>query len=163
MLFFTRVLESNRGKQCRKFSWFLDWLTKSFDKWENDRTQMSAMMCWSIRRCRNDLVWNQRGREVTNVVESTRVALNQWKCARDKTFDNFLCYMIQADGDEQWRRPMENKIKINADTVIFEPSNYYSFSYMERDHMWEVLTGVNHIIYPRKMLKQWGFVRRSFG
>lgn len=54
---------------------FTDWLSCTFDNWDTKQRQEAAMLCWSLWKCRNELVWNQRG---TEVVVTTRVVFNQW-------------------------------------------------------------------------------------
>lgn len=71
----------------------------------------------------NDLVWNQHGLDANEVVQSAFAVLNQWTSAQDKTFDQFMGYMIQEDGHEHWQQPTMNKVKINIDAAIFEESN----------------------------------------
>lgn len=60
-----------------KYDSFVSGLSNEFDKWSIDKINMGSMICWAIWRCRNDLVWNQRGMEVIDVVESANVVLNQ--------------------------------------------------------------------------------------
>lgn len=43
-------------------------------------------------------------------------------------------YMTQNDGDEHWRKPAINNIKINTDAATFEESNCFSFAFIVRDH-----------------------------
>ncbi|XP_074356204.1 uncharacterized protein LOC141695896 [Apium graveolens] len=42
--------------------------------------------------------------------------------------------MSHNDGDEHWRKPMINSIKINSDAAIFEDSKCYGRAYIIRDH-----------------------------
>ncbi|KAK1377310.1 SCF ubiquitin ligase, Skp1 component [Heracleum sosnowskyi] len=53
--------------------------------------------------CRNELVWNQRGSDVVDVVESAKVVFRQWQNAQDRHFDNFLGFTTHENGDEHWR------------------------------------------------------------
>lgn len=54
---------------------------------------MTAMVSRSLWERRNESVWNQKGMEVVDVVESAKVVLNQGQCAQDKLFDNYLGFM----------------------------------------------------------------------
>ena len=67
------------------------------------------------------------------------MVFNQWKYAQDKTFDNYLGLMTNADGIEHWTLPEDNMIKVNSDATIFETSNCYSFSLVARNHKRELL------------------------
>lgn len=119
---------------------FSDWFASEYSSWDTDSRRSGAMLCWSIWKCMNDLIWNQRSLEVVEVVASSKVALNQWQSAQDKTFDSFLGHMTSADGDEQWTVPADNKIKVNCDAAIFEAQNCYSYAFAARDHRGEVVT-----------------------
>lgn len=50
---------------------------------------------------RNDIVWNQISVEPLELVQSAEIVLNQWRNAQDKSFDNYLGFMTQADGKAQ--------------------------------------------------------------
>ncbi|WOH04559.1 hypothetical protein DCAR_0623969 [Daucus carota subsp. sativus] len=56
--------------------------------WMVEKRQMGVMLCWAIWKCRNNLVWNQRGLEITEVVESAKVVRSQWKKAQDNLFNH---------------------------------------------------------------------------
>lgn len=58
---------------------FTDWFSSTFDSLDVDLRRSVAMLCWSIWKCKNELVWNQRSLEMVEVVASSRVALNQWQ------------------------------------------------------------------------------------
>lgn len=57
---------------------FGDWLQSMFDSCGRNELQLVTILLWSIWRCRNEVVWNQKGMEVQEVVESTKLILNQW-------------------------------------------------------------------------------------
>lgn len=79
---------------------FLDWMVSVFDTWSTNKRQDAAMLCWSIWRGWNELVWRQKGLEVSDVVVSARMVLSQWKKAQDRTFDNFMGFLTDEDGRE---------------------------------------------------------------
>lgn len=113
---------------------FAEWLMNSFNGWNKNKRQLGAMLCWSIWKCRNDMVWKQKCLEVDDVVMSANVVLNQWQCAQDKFFNHYLCLMTQEDGDERWVAPKDNKVKVNTDAAIFSSTNCYSFAFIVRNH-----------------------------
>ena len=55
--------------------------------WSSDERQMGDMLCLTIWKCGNDLVWNQKYMEVAEVIHSARVALSRLKEAQDKFLD----------------------------------------------------------------------------
>ena len=118
---------------------FSDWVLNNFDSWDVAKRQKNAMLCWSIWKARNELVWNQRGTEIVDVVESANMVLRQWQSAQDKQFDNFLGFMTKEDGEEHWSLPSENKSKVNTDAAIFQSSNCYSFAFVARNHAGDLI------------------------
>ncbi|XP_074326550.1 uncharacterized protein LOC141664498 [Apium graveolens] len=100
---------------------YLQWMITEMDGKTVDQRCMSIMLCWAIWKCRNDLVWKQKGMEVSEVVALTKVVLNQWRQAQDKNFDRTWGLLNSEDSDELWTVPMENKIKVNTDAAVFKP------------------------------------------
>ena len=87
-----------------------------------------------IWKNRNELIWNQRSLNISEVVESAYSVLNQWRSVQDHTFDRFLGYMSHEDGDEHWHLPQPNSVKVNTDAAIFEDLNCYSHAFVVRNH-----------------------------
>lgn len=56
---------------------FLDWMISTFDTWSSEKRGDAAMLCCSLWKGRNELVWKQKSRELREVVAFARVALNQ--------------------------------------------------------------------------------------
>lgn len=68
------------------------------------------------------------------MVESAYSILNQWNSVQDKSFDRFIAYMNQDDGDEHWHTPTTNRVKIIVDIAIFAETNCYSHAFVIIDH-----------------------------
>lgn len=49
-----------------------------------------SMLCWSLWNCRNNLVWNQKGKEVREVVELATLFLVSGKVLRTKILTHHL-------------------------------------------------------------------------
>uniref|UniRef100_A0A803QFT1 Reverse transcriptase domain-containing protein n=1 Tax=Cannabis sativa TaxID=3483 RepID=A0A803QFT1_CANSA len=113
---------------------FADWLLQMFEKWSGHDRYLISMLCWSLWKSRNSLVWNQKSVEVADVLVLTRTTLNQWIYAQDRQFDPSFGLMNSEDGNEHWQVPKENTIKINTDVAIFESTTRYSYSCVARDH-----------------------------
>ncbi|XP_074359589.1 uncharacterized protein LOC141699273 [Apium graveolens] len=107
---------------------FNNWLSAMIQKCINRKLQEVVMVCWSMWHNRNEIVWNQRGGEGSEVCRSAKALLNQWQNAQDKSFDNFLDFMNQEDDKERWEQPQEGTVKINVDAAIFENFNTYCWS-----------------------------------
>ncbi|XP_074356451.1 uncharacterized protein LOC141696148 [Apium graveolens] len=104
----------------------------------NQRNQVevdhTTMISWMIWKSRNEIVWNQKFMDCSNVVMLALSDLNQWKFVQDRSFSNSLGYMTQEDGLEQWQLPKENRVKVNSDAALFEDPNRYSYAFVVRDH-----------------------------
>lgn len=60
-----------------EFSTFSDWLSMVFHRCNQDELGIVAVLSWSFWKCRNELVWNQRGMKDTDVVESAKSLLSK--------------------------------------------------------------------------------------
>ena len=47
------------------------------------------------------------GEEFDRVVVSAKLTLSHWWSAQDRSFDNFLGFMTQADCKERWECPLQ--------------------------------------------------------
>lgn len=118
---------------------FLAWITNVLDTWEIEKKCTGVLLCWSIWKCRNDLVWSQKGMEAREVVESARVVLSQWRDAQDKTFNRSWGLLEPHDGDEHWTLPEFNKTKVNTDAAIFLASSCYAYAFIARNHQGDLV------------------------
>lgn len=73
---------------------FSDWLTAAFRMYKKSEVEVVVMICWSLWKNKNDIVWNQRGIEYTEICS-----------AQVRSFDISLRFMTQEDGNEYWERP----------------------------------------------------------
>ncbi|XP_074324344.1 uncharacterized protein LOC141661259 [Apium graveolens] len=104
-------LECFFAKSC-----WQEWVFNVFNGWETVKRQSGAMLCWTIWKCRNDLIWNQKCLEAQKAANSAR-----------------------NDGDERWTLPTENQTKVNTDAAVFVSSKRYSYAYAARNHNGELL------------------------
>lgn len=118
---------------------FTEWLSVAFQRYTREGIKRIGMICWSIWNNRNEIVWNQKGMEFTEVVELAFLGLQQCQTAQDRSFDNFLGFMTQVEGMEQWKCPNNGIIKVNIVAVIFEDSDSYSYSRLARNHLGELV------------------------
>ena len=123
-------------RDCTNFS---QWLSLVMEMHSSKNVQIACMLCWEMWKNRNAVVWQQKGEEFDRVVVSAKLTFNHWWSAQDKSFDNFLGFMTQADGKERWERPVEGALKVNTDAAIFSDSNKYSYSLVARDHKGELV------------------------
>lgn len=117
-----------------EFSTFMEWLQLVFQKQQSDDILAVTMICWMIWKSRNELIWNQHSLSYSEIVESALSVLNQWRIVQDRTFDPFMGYMSQDDGEEHWSLPLFNSVKVNSYADLFEESNCFSYAYVFRDH-----------------------------
>ncbi|XP_074347458.1 uncharacterized protein LOC141686316 [Apium graveolens] len=106
----------------------LEWMERSSHQNSKEQFEGLTMLCLALWRNRNNIVWNQRGSNIAELVESANLYLSQWEIAQDKSFYNYLGFMTLADGNEQWQQPPEDMIKVNTDEACFVESNSYTYS-----------------------------------
>lgn len=68
---------------------FSGWLQLAFHQCRQQEFRGIIMLCWIWWKSHNEIVWNQRSLEATEVVESAKSVLNQWRNVHDKSFDYF--------------------------------------------------------------------------
>lgn len=78
--------------------------------WEVAQRRMRVVLCGMIWKCRNELVWKQKGMEVSEVVVLDRVVPSEWHDAQDKNLDMSWGLLQPGDGDEHSILPKVNKI-----------------------------------------------------
>ncbi|XP_062102876.1 uncharacterized protein LOC133813856 [Humulus lupulus] len=100
---------------------------------KREKRQWAVMLLWALWKSRNDLVWQQRGSEVDEVIVLEKTVLNQWISAQDRSFDLSMGLVTQTDGSEHWNPPADGMIKLNTDAALFEASQTFSFSCVARD------------------------------
>lgn len=44
---------------------FFNWLDIVLNVYKGKNARMKVMVCWALWKARNELVWNQKGREIT--------------------------------------------------------------------------------------------------
>lgn len=120
------------------------WLQAIMQHCSKEEVQKVVMVIWAVWKNRNNVIWNQKGMEPSDVLVSTNLFFNQWKSAQDKTFDNYLGFMTQADGKEHWELPTEGKVKINTDAAIFNDSRQFSYAFIARDHRGDLVEAVSN-------------------
>ncbi|KAL6503124.1 hypothetical protein OROHE_023753 [Orobanche hederae] len=133
----------NRSVNTGIFSSFADWLQSLLEQQNRRLALIMVMICWTLWKSRNDLIWNQRSLEMSEVVESAKANLIQWQSVQDRTFDRFMGFMTHEDGQERWNLPMCDRIKINVDAAIFDSSSCYSYAIVIRDHNGALLEAVS--------------------
>lgn len=114
-----------------------------FDQRTNDAVQLTVMTCWMLWKNRNDLVWNQKSMDVSEVLVSAISVLNQWQYVQDKSFDNTLSFLTQGEGRDKWQAPEVDRVKVNVDAALFDSPARYSFALVVRDHSGKLLEAVS--------------------
>ncbi|XP_030502960.2 uncharacterized protein LOC115718140 [Cannabis sativa] len=104
-----------------------------FHGFDEDISCHVVMLCWSIWKVRNSLVWDKKASSPSHVVSSAWTTLDHWLNAQDKT--SLLSSSLIGDGNnfEHWTKPAYNTIKINVDGAIFEKDNAYGFGIVACD------------------------------
>ncbi|KAL8133670.1 hypothetical protein AgCh_008927 [Apium graveolens] len=116
-----------------------DWIAEVLQHSSKNEINKIFMVAWVIWKNRNDIVWKQKGREYDQIVTSAIQVLDNWESAQDKSYDNSIGFLTQADGDVRWQQPQTGTIKVNTDAALFEHTNSYSFAMVARDHSGSML------------------------
>ena len=90
------------------------------------------MICWSLWRARNEVMSKQKRSTTAFIVQSTRIALDQYKFAQSRKVDFGLSNFQDDKVDEHWTAPVENQIKINIDGAIFEHEGRFGIGFLAR-------------------------------
>uniref|UniRef100_A0A803NY05 RNase H type-1 domain-containing protein n=1 Tax=Cannabis sativa TaxID=3483 RepID=A0A803NY05_CANSA len=92
------------------------------------------MLCWSIWRTQNDLIFKKSSPTIDKVVSFAKLTLDQWISAQHSPYNFSLNNHTVREKDEQWTKSSLNMIEINVDGDIFSQSNIYGFRCIARDH-----------------------------
>lgn len=104
------------------------------------------MICWVLWNNINNLVQNQRGGEVTEVLAPASAVLDHPVIAQIKEFDRQLSFMTQEDGNEHWTTPNIGKVKVNSTAAIFEDFNCYSFAIVARNYREKLIEATSRCV-----------------
>ncbi|KAM6550661.1 hypothetical protein CsatB_000469 [Cannabis sativa] len=91
----------------------------------------AAMLSWNIWNTRNDVFWKNKNRSAAAVVTSARSILHQWNAARVEKSGPLLVPSSHT-GQDLWKKPGLNTIKLNVDGAIFVEDNKYGFGCVAR-------------------------------
>lgn len=122
---------------------FQEWMSIALQQYRGEEILNLCMVCWSLWKNRNDIVWNQKGTEFVEVVASAIQVLDHWKNAQDRSYDSSFGFMTLTDGDVHWKQPQEGTIKINTDAALFEDSNCYAYAMVARDHEGKLVEAIS--------------------
>lgn len=96
---------------------FADWLADKLRMYEEKCRKLIAMMCWALRKVRNELVWNKKGSSVDAVIALAHTSLDQWARAQDKSVIPIAAFLTPEEGKEKWNKPGDDVTKINVDSM----------------------------------------------
>lgn len=125
------------------YMYFDEWVEEVLKHSRRNLINKVFMVAWAVWKNRNDIVWNQKGKEYEDIVISTLQVLNKWESAQDKTFDNTVGFLIQTDGAVCWEQPHVGQVKVNTDAALFTDSNCYSYAIVARDHSGTLLEAIS--------------------
>lgn len=84
---------------------FMNWVDECLLKESADKRAMMVMLCWTIWRSRNDVVWNHKYSKPERIVAVTTYYLSQWKITQTKFFTVPLQPVQQGDEALKWVKP----------------------------------------------------------
>ncbi|XP_062099768.1 uncharacterized protein LOC133805605 [Humulus lupulus] len=113
---------------------FASWFRSSLCRYSKEESARMGMMCWAIRKGRNDLIWQQRHSSVDETVNLAKHSLDQWINAQEFDKQPPIGMIVPGDGSEHWVKPQENTIKVNVDASIAIGRGTFGLGWVARDH-----------------------------
>ncbi|XP_030497610.2 uncharacterized protein LOC115713269 [Cannabis sativa] len=106
---------------------------------DNDKLSRIVMLCWALWLARNDLIWKDRVRSVSDVVAFAFSSLDQYVKAQGKGNIPLLSPLKDGDGSELWKKPI-TCIKLNVDATIFDRESKHGFGCVVRNSSGELVS-----------------------
>ena len=78
--------------------------------------------------------WKQEKSTAAFVVQSARVALDQYKFAKSRKGESLLSNTKDDKVYEHWTAIAENQIKVHVAGAIFEQEGTFDIDYLDRGH-----------------------------
>ncbi|XP_074347538.1 uncharacterized protein LOC141686399 [Apium graveolens] len=126
---------------------FTGWIKMVFELESKSKCAEVVMVCWTIWRARNDLVWNQKYTRVTRIVAEAKQHLTQWNFAQNRLSWASLQLSVEGDGAVVWVRPVTNTVKVSVDAAVFEDRDAVGFGLIARDSD-GMLIAAKSIVHP---------------
>lgn len=92
-----------------------------------------SMVCWSIWKARNDVVWNNKSVRAGNVVSFAIAYLTQWERVQSMGKVTSHLPVVSTGSTEQWAKPDPGSVKVNCDATLFKRAGQYGVGYIARD------------------------------
>lgn len=113
------------------YNWFLD----AMNRFRRDKVCQIAMVCWSLWRARNGVVWQSKSSVANGVVMSAIAYLHQWSRAQNvETKAEDSCTSV-----EHWILPTINTMKVNVDASVVSGNDSFGVGWIARDHQGNVV------------------------
>uniref|UniRef100_A0A803QR46 Uncharacterized protein n=1 Tax=Cannabis sativa TaxID=3483 RepID=A0A803QR46_CANSA len=104
-----------------------------FIGFDDDISCHVGMLCWSLWKAKNTLVWDKKASSPSQVVSSSWTTLDHWIKAQDKMSLLSPSMLDVGNNFEHWTKPTDNTIKITVDGAIFEVENAYGYGIVACD------------------------------
>ncbi|XP_060965628.1 uncharacterized protein LOC115720204 [Cannabis sativa] len=127
------------GDASRNNSSLLYWLDFNAHRMDSEKLGRLVMLCWALWSVRNDLIWKDRARSVSDVVAFAFSSLDQYVKAQGKGNIPFLSPLKDGDGSELWNKPLTG-IKLNVDATIFDRDFKHGFGCVVRNSNGELIS-----------------------
>ncbi|KAM6584005.1 hypothetical protein CsatB_011007 [Cannabis sativa] len=111
---------------------FCNWFFALLDGGREDVVAEAAMVCWSIWKTRNEVLWQSKSRPALEVVKSAKHVLGQWKITKFES-PNALLATGDISSTSSWRKPDVFTVKVNVDGAIFEAQQKFGFGCVARN------------------------------
>uniref|UniRef100_A0A803Q660 Reverse transcriptase n=1 Tax=Cannabis sativa TaxID=3483 RepID=A0A803Q660_CANSA len=130
-----------------------------FTGFNDDISCRVVMLCWSLWKARNTLVWDKKTSSPPQIVSSAWTILDHWIKAQDKMSLLSPSTLDVGNNFEHWTKPTDNMIKINVDGATFETENEYGYGIVACDSEGNVIDFVAkyfHGSFPAEVVEALG-------
>lgn len=94
----------------------------------------TIMLCWSIWRARNDLVWSNRRWSAIKIVAKAWEYLSQRISALSRHVGAPIQPQVKGDGAIFWVKPQLNAVKVTIDAAVVENEGKSGIGLVARNH-----------------------------
>ncbi|XP_060971994.1 uncharacterized protein LOC133038035 [Cannabis sativa] len=110
---------------------FSSWFEVGLVSWNTTEALEAGMVCWSVWTHRNDLVWNSKHHDVSEVVAMTKLNYVEWFNAQKLNVTDASLNWPTAVPVEQWTAPDFPFVKVNVDGALFSAQGRYGLGLIE--------------------------------
>ncbi|KAM6588598.1 hypothetical protein CsatA_011203 [Cannabis sativa] len=111
---------------------FSSWLEAGLVLWNSAEALEAGMVCWSIWNRRNELVWNFKHPDASEVVAMAKLNYVEWFNAQKVNVTDACLTGTTTLPVERWKAPDFPLVKVNVDGALFSAHGQYGLGLIAR-------------------------------